>query len=116
MSKLGSSSYESIRWPVIILLNELLLGTILNIWCYYPVGDSILLTSVVHWDACLKGENWLHEQPCDTPDEERLKFTDPWVRNCRIFTKTKYSILPITRTSKGSMKMVRVNECSSYPG
>ena len=29
---------------------------------------------------------------------------------------TKYSILPITRTSKGPMKMVRVNECSSYPG
>ena len=27
-----------------------------------------------------------------------------------------YSILPITRTSKGPMKMVRVNECSSYPG
>ena len=29
--------------------------------------------------------------------------------------KTIYSILPITRTSKGPMKMVRVNECSSYP-
>ena len=28
----------------------------------------------------------------------------------------RYSILPITRTSKGPMKMVRVNECSSYPG
>ena len=28
----------------------------------------------------------------------------------------KYSILLITRTSKGPMKMVRVNECSSYPG
>ena len=28
----------------------------------------------------------------------------------------KYSILPITRTSKGPMKMVRVNECLSYPG
>ena len=28
----------------------------------------------------------------------------------------EYSILPITRTSKGPMKMVRVNECSSYPG
>ena len=27
-----------------------------------------------------------------------------------------YSILPITRASKGPMKMVRVNECSSYPG
>ena len=27
-----------------------------------------------------------------------------------------YSILPITRTSKGPIKMVRVNECSSYPG
>ena len=27
-----------------------------------------------------------------------------------------YSILSITRTSKGPMKMVRVNECSSYPG
>ena len=27
-----------------------------------------------------------------------------------------YSILPITRTSKGPMKMVRVNECSNYPG
>ena len=30
--------------------------------------------------------------------------------------KNKYSILPITRTSKGPMKMVRVYECSSYPG
>ena len=30
--------------------------------------------------------------------------------------KYKYSILPITRTSKRPMKMVRVNECSSYPG
>ena len=29
---------------------------------------------------------------------------------------SNYSILPITRTSKGPMKMVRVNECSSYPG
>ena len=29
---------------------------------------------------------------------------------------SEYSILPITRTSKGPMKMVRVNECSSYPG
>ena len=29
---------------------------------------------------------------------------------------TTYSILPITRTYKGPMKMVRVNECSSYPG
>ena len=27
-----------------------------------------------------------------------------------------YSILPMTRTSKGPMKMVRVNECSSYRG
>ena len=27
-----------------------------------------------------------------------------------------YSILPITRTSKGPMKMVRVNECSTYRG
>ena len=30
--------------------------------------------------------------------------------------KSIYSILPKTRTSKGPMKIVRVNECSSYPG
>ena len=35
---------------------------------------------------------------------------------CEMPVESNYSILPITRTSKGPMKMVRVNECSSYPG
>ena len=38
------------------------------------------------------------------------------VCTCMCIHMCIYSILPITRTSKGPMKMVRVNECSSYPG
>ena len=49
----------------------------------------------------------------------RLNVIPPISQNTLITTfnhKYIYSILPITRTSKGPMKMVRVNECSSYPG
>ena len=39
-----------------------------------------------------------------------------YTKECGDEEKYDYSILPITRTSKGPMKMVRVSECSSYPG
>ena len=48
---------------------------------------------------------------CDAWSPELLRTHLPYSRK---LTRWKYSILPITRTSKGPMKMVRVNECSSY--
>ena len=57
-----------------------------------------------------------HKKEKENIRKERKNRDASVTTDVRTDKKRIYSILPITRTSKGPMKMVRVNECSSYPG